>query len=301
MKLPNFTLKFIICWSFLLFFAQIGYTQTDSLPKINKKRLVGVVGGSVVLYGGTLIGLNEVWYKNNPRTNFHFFDDNAQWRKMDKFGHSYSAYHFSRISTEVFTWTGLQRNRAAFWGAVSSQVMMTTIEILDGYSEAYGASWGDLAANFSGALLWWGQHQIWGKPHLHLKFSFQQSPYAAFRPNVLGKNLQEQILKDYNGQTYWLSVDMAHLLRKKKYPTWLNLSVGIGANEMIYAREAENKKNGFQSYQQYYLGLDFHLEGIKTKNKLLKKLFWALGTIRLPAPTLEYNSKQGLLWHWIKF
>jgi hypothetical protein len=40
------------------------------------------------------------------------------------------------------------------------------------------------------------------------KFSFHTTQYAQYRPNVLGSSLAEQILKDYNGQTYWLSVNL---------------------------------------------------------------------------------------------
>jgi len=278
--------------------AQTDSTQTDTL---HKKRLWWVVGTSTVVYGGTLVGLNELWYKNNPRTSFHFFNDNAQWRQIDKIGHSYSAYHISRLSTELFRWSGLKPKNAVLWGAITSQLMMTPIEVFDGFSSEYGASWGDLVSNFSGGLLWWGQHQIWKEPHLHFKYSFQQSPYAHLRPNTLGKNLREQFLKDYNGQTYWLSVDLYYFLKKEKFPRWLNVAVGTGANGMVYAREAENNLNGFKSYRQYYLGFDIHLPNIKTKNKFLKKVFWTLGTVRLPAPALEFNKIDKLKWHWLYF
>ncbi|KOY87959.1 hypothetical protein AD998_19080 [bacterium 336/3] len=289
---------------FLFVFSNTLYAQQDSTTHkdtLNKKRLFWVVGTSTVLYSGTLVGLNELWYKNSPRTSFHFFNDNAQWRQIDKIGHAYSAYHVSRLSTELFRWSGLKPKNAVLWGAITSQLMMTPIEIFDGFSAEYGASWGDVVANFSGGLLWWGQHQIWNEPHIHFKYSFQQSPYAQFRPNVLGKNLREQLLKDYNGQTYWLSVDLHHFLRKEKFPRWLNLAVGTGANRMVFAREPENNLNGYSSYRQYYLSFDIHLPNIRTRSKFLKKVFWTLGTIRLPAPALEFNKIDKVKWHWLYF
>ena len=41
---------------------------------------------------------------------------------------------------------------------------------------------------------------------LHPKFSFHQTKFASQRPETLGASLNEQILKDYNGQTYWFVV-----------------------------------------------------------------------------------------------
>ncbi|GAB4126632.1 MAG: DUF2279 domain-containing protein [Raineya sp.] len=248
-----------------------------------------------------MLVLNEAWYKNQPRTSFHFFNDNPQWKQIDKIGHAYSAYHFSRISTEAFLWSGMKKKKAILWGAISSQIFMMPIEIFDGFSAEYGASWGDAAANFSGALLWWGQHKIWEDERLHFKFSFSPSPYAALRPNTLGKNLAEQILKDYNGQTYWLSLDLHRFFPEKKIPKWLNLAVGKGANAMVFARDEENIRNGFEAYRQYYLGIDIHLGNLPIKHKFLKKVFWALGTIRLPAPALSYSQKDKFRWHWLYF
>lgn len=288
---------FLWCLSLSLF------AQTDSLQgdTLNKKRLYWVLSSASVGYAGMMIALNEAWYKNSPRTAFHFFDDSPQWKQIDKIGHSYSAYHFSRASTEAFRWCGVSKQKAVLWGAISSQILMTPIEILDGFSAEYGASWGDLLANFSGGLLWWGQYALWNEERIHFKFSFSPSRYASLRPNVLGKNHLEQILKDYNGQTYWLSADVYKFFPNRKFPRWLNIAVGKGADAMIFAREQENQQNGFKAYRQYYLGLDIHFGNIPTKKKFLKKLFWVLGTIRLPAPALSYSKIDRWQWHWLYF
>ncbi len=34
--------------------------------------------GETVVLGATLIGLNQIWYKEYPQSNFHFFNDNDQ-------------------------------------------------------------------------------------------------------------------------------------------------------------------------------------------------------------------------------
>lgn len=244
------SLKYFVLITFPIAISSNVNAQTDS--SISKKRLWGVVAVSSTMYVASLIALNEVWYKNTPRTHFHFFNDNPQWRQIDKIGHAYSAYHISRSSFELLRWAGLPSPKASLWAALSSQIIMIPIEVLDGFSANYGASWGDLLANLSGALLWWGQYQIWKEPHVHFKFSFSPSPFATLRPNVLGKNFAEQLIKDYNGQTYWLSIDWNYFAKIKKFPQWINLAIGTAAYEMVYARESENNANGFYSYRRFF-------------------------------------------------
>ncbi|TAD94403.1 MAG: hypothetical protein EAY75_00090 [Bacteroidetes bacterium] len=57
---------------------------------------------------------------------------------------------------------------------------------------------------------------LWNEVRLVPKFSFFPTPFAEQRPELLGKNISQQWLKDYNGQTYWLSVDIDKFLPEKK-------------------------------------------------------------------------------------
>ncbi|NJM25882.1 MAG: DUF2279 domain-containing protein, partial [Bacteroidia bacterium] len=110
--------------------------------------------------------------------------------------------------------------------------MLVPVEIFDGFSDAYGASAGDLIADAAGPLLYLGQKALWQEVRIHPKFSFHQTRYAPMRPDLLGDNLTSEVLKDYNGQTYWLSVDVDKFIQ---FPRWLNIAVGYGAEEMITA------------------------------------------------------------------
>ena len=56
-------------------------TPSDS---INKPRQSGVYIGESVALGATLIGLNQIWYKDYPQSNFHFFNDNDNGCKLIK-------------------------------------------------------------------------------------------------------------------------------------------------------------------------------------------------------------------------
>ncbi len=259
--------------------------------------------GSGLIYGGTLIGLNELWYKNAPRSSFHFFDDSQQWKQMDKVGHGFAAFYLSQISVKGFEKMGFKKKKSLIFGSVTGFALISTIEIFDGFSANYGASSSDLLANFSGVLLFSSQYAFWDEIRLQPKFSFQKSPFSALRPNTFGKTLLEQILKDYNGQTYWLSVDWAKFLNKNQrtfLPKFLTLAVGYGAGEMLYGSPAENEAAGYKGLRRYFLGIDIQMHQIQTRHVWLKKTFQYLSVWRIPAPALEYNHQDGLKWHWLK-
>ena len=259
---------------------------------ISKKRLKTIIYAGSAFYATTMTGLYFAWYSKGEQTSFHFFNDNAQWKQMDKVGHFYSTFQFSRASAEAFKWVGMNEKKAAFWGMMSGIALMTPIEILDGFSSEYGASWGDLIANTAGSAFAFGQQVLWKEIRIHPKFSFHRTDFAPLRPSLLGDGLREEILKDYNGQTYWLSFDIDKFLKKEnKFPKWLNIALGYSGSQMVYAQDFENQAIGLRPFRQYYLGLDIDLTAIQTKSRLVKKLIYFVNMIRLPAPALSCNSK----------
>jgi hypothetical protein len=166
--------------------------------------------------------------------------------------------------------------------------VMLPIEILDGFSDAYGASTGDLIANAAGSAFFFGQSRLWNEIRIYPRFSFHRTKYAELRSDLLGNDLTSEILKDYNGQTFWLSVDMDKFL---KFPKWLNFAVGYGAEGMVYARDYQNTNAGYLTpYRQYYFSVDFDLSGIKTKSKAVKTLLFLANMIKIPAPTVEFSN-----------
>ena len=276
--------------------------KTNDSTQISKKRLNTVLIGTGVAYGGALIVLNEVWYKEQGKTDFHFFNDNSQWNQVDKAGHFYSAYQLSKIGKQLFLWTNMSERKSAIWGSVMSQAIMIPIEIMDGYAVEYGFSWGDIAANLLGSGFFLSQELVWKDQKIKTKFSFHRTDYAKLRPEVLGDGFFEELLKDYNGQTYWLSFDIYALGNyNRKIPRWLNISIGYGAEGMVYGREDENIANGYRSYRQYFVGIDFDLSHIQSRKKVIKTLLFVADMIKFPAPTLEFNNKNGVNFHWLYF
>lgn len=285
---------------FLIITLSLSLSAQDSTT-ISSNRLKTVIYGGSSLYGITIFGLNHLWYTNEPQSKFHFFNDNNEWLQVDKVGHGVTAFHISRIGVEVFEWAGLPRKKAIFWGSLSGMIFQTPIEILDGFSSAYGASWGDIVANTAGSGFLMSQYYLWDELRITPKFSFSKSKYATQRPNVLGSNLPEQVLKDYNGQTYWLSTNIYSFLEDKStFPKWVNFALGYGGEQMIYAETTTNKANGLTPYRQFYVSLDVDLTKIKSKSKFVNSALFLINTLKVPFPALEF-TKNGTQFHWFKF
>ena len=275
-------------------------TPSDSL---NKPRKSGVYIGEAVVWGATLFGLNQIWYKEYPQSNFHFFNDNDQWLQIDKVGHLYSSYHLGRAGAELLQWSGASQKEQLLYGATIGFGFLTVVEAFDGFSQEWGASTGDIIANAAGTALYVSQELVWNEQRITPKFSFHQTKWAQQRPETLGKSLNEQVLKDYNGQTYWLSFNIHSFTKDSFLPKWLNLAVGYGGENMLFGSRSEALQNGFlqDDYRQFYLSLDIDLTKIETNSHFLKTLFAVFNTIKIPAPTLQYDDCNGVKAHFIYF
>lgn len=279
----------------------------------NKKRIRFVTAANIVFYGGTLIGLNAIWYAKYPRSGFHFFNDDAEWLQVDKVGHLYSAYTESRTSMESWRWAGLPRKQRIWIGGLSGVAYQSIIEILDGFSSQYGFSPGDFTANILGSGMFIAQEFAWDDQKIKLKFSFHKKNYGeadlnARANDLFGKTEIERFIKDYNAQSYWLSANIQSFFPGTSLPRWLSVAAGYGAEGMFGARSnIFTDKNGnvidrsdIKRYRQWYLSPDIDFTKIRTNKKGLKVLFFVLSAFKFPAPTLEY-SKGNFKGHWIVF
>ena len=274
------------------------YIKSDTL---NIKRRNAVIISETALSLGTLFALDKLWYSDYPRTSFHFKNDNNQWKQMDKMGHIMTSYYLGKVGMEVLDWSGVSKKNQLIYGGTFGFTFLTAVEILDGFSKKWGASWGDILANASGTGLLIGQELLWEEQRIILKYSFSQTNYAKQRPNVLGENFIQQALKDYNGQTYWLSANIWSFNKESNFPKWLNLALGYGADGMLYGENNTSNQLLQNPYRQFYLSFDIDLTKIKTNSKFLKTLFTTINFIKIPAPALEYNTKSGFKLHYLHF
>ena len=303
----NKTIYFIFL---LLLQSPFGLAQTNlqSILKpsdtLQPKRLKGVIIAETAMASGALIGLNQLWYVDYAHSNLHSVNDNDEWLQMDKAGHLFSSYHLGAFGANALQWSGCSKKTKLIYGSTIGLAFMTAVEVFDGYSAEWGFSWGDMAANTTGTALYVSQELIWNEQRIVPKFSFHTTQYASLRPNVLGSSLSEQILKDYNGQTYWLSANVNSFFKSSKVPKWINIAVGYGADGMITGRTENNPL--FSSFEtkrsrQFYLSFDADLTKIHTKSHFLKTFFAVFNSIKIPAPTLEISGSQGIKFHYLYF
>ncbi len=266
-------------------------TPSDTL---NKPRRNAVIITEASLSGMALIGLNQLWYADFERSKFQTINDNNEWLQMDKLGHVFTSYQVGRHGAQLLNWSGVSKKKQLIYGATLGFTFLTTVEMLDGYSSAWGFSWGDILANGAGTGLYIGQELLWDEQRIALKYSFHQTGYAKQRPDKLGDSFIEQVLKDYNGQTYWLSANLHAFFKESKIPKWLNVAVGYGAEGMLTGvKDVDNQVlTSNERYRQYYLGFDVNLNAIRTNSKLLRSIFDVFNMIKIPLPTLEINKNK---------
>jgi len=316
MPMTGFRVFFLI-----LFISNLGISQDQSSffelsDSFSKPRFWTAVGTSSALYTGTVIGLNEIWYKGFDRSPFHPFNDWNEWKNMDKAGHAFTAYFQTSFSFDVMRWTGVKRRNALWVSMGLATLFQGTIEVLDGYSEKWGFSIYDIGFNTAGILLFAGQELAWEDQRFVLKISNRfinsnsgdatSSPAQRAR-NLFGKGPTTRFIKDYNGQTIWLSMNPSSFLKEDtKFPKWLNVAIGYGAENLYggYGNSwSEDNQNFFLPTSQYqrasqmFLSFDIDLKRIETKKPFLRFLLKGLNVFKIPSPTLSLTQGQGLKFH----
>ena len=276
------------------------FAQIDSAKAIQNKRKI-VFTSAATFYVGLYTSLGVLWYGKEKTSPFHFFNDNKEWMQVDKMGHALSAYELSDAGVKTMLTLKYPKQKAYLLGSLTGVIFQTPIEIFDGFMEDYGASVGDAVANASGSALCYTQYLLWDEIRIQPKFSFKQTNFRDIspRPNLLGSSWTDQWLKDYNGQTYWLSFNISQLSNNKiPFPKWLNVAIGTGASKRLTSNFEENTALGYRPYRRYSLSLDVDFRAIPTKNPFLKKLFNAVNYLKVPFPTLQYSSKHGFEGTW---
>jgi hypothetical protein len=175
-------------------------------------------------------------------------------------------------------------------------LFVSGIEVFDGFSIAYGASVYDVLANGLGAGAFALQHHLWKRVLVWPKFSFHSTSFAPLRPEVLGNGFLEEVLKDYNGQTFWYSLRLPWL----PLPRWLTLAAGVGAQGMIFGRLTENEAVHLHPERRYFLSLDIDLSHIKSGSRVLQTLLYIPNIIKVPAPAIEISAG-GIRFHALYF
>lgn len=294
----------IFCW---ILGMAIPPVTAQPPSEINHSRLKGVVITEAVLATAGTIALHYLWYKKFPKSRFHLFNDNAEWLYMDKIGHATTSYNFSAIQYDMMRWSGVSNKKAAWIGGLTALGLQTMIEIFDGFNSEWGFSKGDMLANITGSALFVAQQLAWGEQRARLKFSFHKTIYSKYNPAELGANKWQRWLKDYNGQTYWLSISPASFMKTNTaFPQWLSLSMGLGANGMIGARSNPAKIGNvdippFRRQHRFLFSVDTDLKRVNNKNRDPRVLLSVPNVLKIPAPALEFKKDSAVKFRLLYF
>lgn len=242
---------------------------------------------------------------------------------MDKAGHLFNGYWITTAGIGLYRWTGMKDRNAIWMGGIVGNTILSGVELLDGFSAKWGASWSDMAANIGGSALAMAQEFAWQEQRIQLKFSAHPINYApdvSERANELyGNTFAETILKDYNALTIWASVTPADYMKEDTwFPKWLNISLGYGADGLYGGFENRwcddplvlpedcpmndlHDRTDILRMRQYYLSLDVNWSRIKTNSSLMKVLLNLLNLVKVPAPALMMDSNGDLRFYPVYF
>ena len=282
-----------------------------------------MIGGGLA-YGIASIGMYQSWYKDSERSNLHLFNDWNEWNNLDKYGHSTTAYWYTSLAYKGGIWCGIPERKSLWLGGATSFLLQSTVEIMDGFSRDWGFSLADLGFNLLGITTFISQEYLWSEQRIQLKYSthlknYSTNPIEAENAEqftsldertkaLYGERSYTRLLKDYNGQTYWLTVNVhSFLKRENRWPKWLNIALGTGAEHMYGGFHNDWTEDGieysapYERYSQFYLAPDIDLTRIPTKSPFLRTLLYVLNIFKIPGPAIEYNSKHQFKIHLIYF
>ncbi|MGC4020511.1 MAG: DUF2279 domain-containing protein [Cyclobacteriaceae bacterium] len=262
----------------------------------------------IAIYCLSLLWLSSVWY--NSYTSFHLFDDLFEWEYLDKIGHFFSSFYLGLFAYQFFgNQEALDSSLRKKWICFSGFVLLLPIEILDGFSQNYGFSPADFVFNFLGSAFCYANVLYKVVSSLSPKFSFHATAFSLIRPEMLGSSFAQQTFKDYNGQTYWVSLDINSIFNRKILPSWLLLTVGYGADGLLGGHDNVWQDSGGKTIdysnvvrtKRFFLSVDLNTRMIRKRSKLLHYLFAPFVLLKFPAPTLEINTEHGIIFHPIYF
>ncbi len=300
---------------------------------LNKPRVGLVAGIEGGLYAVANVWWSSAWYSKYDKSKFHFFNDWGEWNQMDKVAHAFNCYFESKWTYDLFHWAGVKEKHAIWIGMLAGMAWQSSIEINDGFQKKWGFSWGDMAMNTSGALLFGIQQYLWHDQRIQLKISAFPVNYSKYNDPLVkertdklyGTSFTEILLKDYNAETFWLSISPGSFIKnpKSKFPKCLQVSIGYGASGMLGGYKNVWNKNDLsgdvngpvdpadivdrtdiQRLRRFYISMDLDWTKLPVKRHWAKGLMKVLNIIKLPFPALEINNnKHGskVAWHWLKF
>ena len=110
-------------------YKEILYTnKNDSLNLFSTRKKI-VIMSEFSAFTISLIGLNQLWYSEYPRSKFHFINDNKEWMQMDKLGHMTTSYYGGVAGIKAYRWAGFERKKAIWYGGMTGSFFLSIISL----------------------------------------------------------------------------------------------------------------------------------------------------------------------------
>lgn len=305
---------------------QLKFLSLELAPTFDKKRFWVSAGTGTAIYTGVSFALWHAWYKDYPIGEFRTFNDMPEWRGVDKAGHLFSTWMEANFIFHGAQWTGMDRRKAMWTGVGVGMGLQATVEIMDGFSEEWGFSWGDMAFNTLGAASFALQEMAWQDQRIVFKVSGDRPNYptdpiystnGGFQTTLderaaelYGTLPQEALLKDYNALKVWVSFNVHSFLpegKQNRFPKWLNLALGYGAGNLYGGFENKWESDEgvefflddatYPRFTQFLLSPDVDLTRIPTRKRWLKFALGIINVFKIPAPALEVNTMGEVNFH----
>lgn len=190
--------------------------------------------------------------------------------------HVTASYQLSQGAALAWRWACASPGAAAWLGAATAFAAGLPKKVVDGFHPA-GFEVSKNLANAVGAVLP-AVHQQWPATRM-VALKAWYWPSAEFRAHAAG---EPQLLSDYAGQRYYLSVNPARRPGAVGWPRWLGVAIGHGSSAWATAPVRH----------QWYATLDLDLRGLPIRWSWWPKVAAVLDQVHLPTPGLRLDGGQ---------
>lgn len=203
------------------------YTKEQKLLYLNT-----AAGASLVAYGYLHWEYDILHTKPHARSE-GWFERESKHGGADKMGHLYVGYLSSHLFSYIYDEWGYTQNSAALYGAYSSLLFTTVMEVADSFS-GFGLSYEDMVSNIAGALFGYVtyKYDTLGKViDYRVEYSLRYDTY------------KEDFTTDYENIKYIFAIKASGFSPfKESYLKYLECYVGYeinGFHKEPYIRERE--------------------------------------------------------------
>lgn len=264
----------------LLLLATAGAVRPCIAQQCDRVRLgrAALIAGA---YAAAEVGTAAVhpsdWWQGPPRA-FH-----VNWGAaggspaagQDYFLHVTASYQASQAAALAWEWACAPPLAAAWLGAATAFAVGLPKKVVDGFHDT-GFETAKVLANALGSAL----------PLVHRRWPATRAvtlkawywPSAEFRGRT---GPEPNLLSDYAGQRYYVSVNPARGGGPGWWPPWLGLAVGHGTPAWVTA---------FPARHEWYVALDLELRGLPVRAAWWRPVAAVLDQVHFPAPGVRIRS-----------